>query len=124
MRLPSAAKLLSDREWGDVTVAQTSAEANIMASTAAKFDQTEEGLRSMLQRLLNELEILGTHWVGQSGRSFTQVKEAFEGNMKKLSAALSETATAIRNSGTTYTSTDDESAGKVGGIDTSINLAL
>jgi len=105
-------------------VAQTSAEAGIMASTAAKFDQTEEGLRSMLQRLLNELEILNTHWVGQSGRSFTQVKEAFEANMKKLSAALSETATAIRNSGTTYTSTDDESAGKVGGIDTSINLAL
>jgi WXG100 family type VII secretion target len=95
-----------------------------MASTAAKFDETEAGLRSMLQKLLGELEILNTSWVGASGRSFTSVKEAYEANLKKLSSALSETASAIRSSGTTYSSTDDESASKVGGIDTSLNLPL
>lgn len=105
-------------------MAQTAAEAAVMESTAAKFEQTEEALRSMLSRLLGELEILQSHWKGRAGTSFTQVRDAYDANLKKLSAALSETATAIRNSGTTYTSTDDESASKVGGIDTSMNLPL
>jgi len=95
-----------------------------MESTAAKFEQTEEGLRSMLQRLLGELEILSSHWQGRSGRSFTQVRDAYDANLKKLSVALAETATAIRNSGTTYTTTDDESANKVGGIRSDISLPL
>jgi WXG100 family type VII secretion target len=105
-------------------VAQTAAEAAIMESTAAKFEQTEEGLRSMLSRLLSELEILQSHWQGRAGRSFTQVRDAYDANLKKLSAALAETATAIRNSGTTYTNTDDESSSKVGGINTTMNLPL
>jgi WXG100 family type VII secretion target len=105
-------------------VAQTAAEAAIMESTAGKFEQVQEGLDSMLTRLLGELEILQTHWQGRAGRSFTQVKEAYQANQRKLSAALGETATAIRNSGTTYTATDDESSSKVSSINTSVSLPL
>lgn len=95
-----------------------------MESTASKFEQVQEGLDSMLSRLLGELEILQTHFVGRAGTSFTQVKQAYQENQKKLSAALGETASAIRSSGTTYTSTDDEAASKVGGINTSVSLPL
>lgn len=95
-----------------------------MDSTASKFLSTQESLNSMLSRLLNELEILQTHWRGRAGRSFTSVKEAYQANQNKLSAALGETATAIRTSGTTYTSTDDEASTKVGGINTSVSLPL
>lgn len=95
-----------------------------MESTAGKFEQVQEGLDSMLSRLLGELEILSTHWVGRSGTSFTQVREAYQANQKKLSAALAETATAIRSSGSTYTSTDDTSADKVSGINMGMNLPL
>ena len=105
-------------------MAQTAAEAAIMESTASKFESTEEALRSMLQRLLGELEILQTHWQGRAGRSFTQVRDAYDANLKKLSSALAETATAIRNSGTTYTSTDDDASSKVGGINTNLSLPL
>ena len=95
-----------------------------MESTAGKFEQVQEGLDSMLSRLLGELEILQTAWQGQAGKSFTQVRDAYQANQKKLSAALAETATAIRNSGTTYTSTDDESSSKVSGINTGLSLPL
>jgi WXG100 family type VII secretion target len=105
-------------------MAQTAAEAAIMESTAGKFEQVQEGLDSMLSRLLGELEILQTTWVGRAGRSFTQVKEAYQASQKKLSLALSETATAIRSSGSTYTNTDEEASSKVGNINTSVQLPL
>jgi WXG100 family type VII secretion target len=105
-------------------VAQTAAEAAIMDSTASKFNQAQEGLDAMLNRLLGELEILQTHFVGRAGRSFQSVKEAYQANQKKLAAALDETATAIRNSGTTYTNTDDEASSKVSGINVGMNLPL
>jgi WXG100 family type VII secretion target len=105
-------------------VAETAAEAAVMESTAAKFEQVDESLRGMLSRLLGELEILQSHFKGRAGTSFNQVKQAYEANLKKLSAALNETAAGIRSSGKTYTSTDDESASRVGGINTSMNLPL
>lgn len=95
-----------------------------MESTAAKFDQSGDSLDSMLTKLLNELEVLQTAWKGRGGSSFTSVRDAYQANQKKLRAALGETATAIRTSGTNYTAVDDESAGKVGGINTTMNLPL
>jgi WXG100 family type VII secretion target len=95
-----------------------------MEATAGKFEQAREGLDSMLTRLLGELEILQSHWKGRAGSSFTQVRDAYQANQKKLSLALGETATAIRTSGQTYTSTDDESSAKVGGINTNLSLPL
>jgi len=105
-------------------VAETTAEAAIMESTAAKFEGTRDSLSSMLSRLMNELQVLESAWKGRAGRSFTQVRDAYQANQQKLESALGETATAIRNSGTTYTSTDDEASSKVGGINTGLSLPL
>jgi ESAT-6 family protein len=105
-------------------MAQTAAEAQVMESTAGKFEQVRDGLGSMLSRLMNELEVLQTAWQGQAGRSFTQVKEAYQANQKKLETALGETANAIRTSGRQYTSTDEEASGRVSGINTSVSLPL
>jgi WXG100 family type VII secretion target len=105
-------------------VAQTAAEAAIMESTAGKFEQVHDSLDQMLSRLLNELEVLQSAWQGRAGRSFTQVKDAYQQNQKKLGMALAETATAIRSSGTNYTASDEEASSKVGGINTSMNLPL
>jgi len=95
-----------------------------METTAQKFEGVDDSLNSMLSRLLNELEALRTGWQGQAGRSFEQVKQAYEANQRKLSTALRETATAIRSSGTNYTATDEESSSRVGNISTSVNLPL
>lgn len=95
-----------------------------MDSTASKFDQANDSLNSMLSRLLNELEALRTGWQGAGGRSFESVKQAYEANQRKLSAALQETAGAIRTSGSNYTSTDQDSSSRVNNINTSVNLPL
>ena len=95
-----------------------------MESTAAKFEQANDSLQTMLNRLMNELEVLQTAWQGSGGRSFGQVKEAWAANQKKLQEALRETATAIRTSGKQYTATDEESSSRVSGINTGISLPL
>src|SRR5215207_10253160 len=105
-------------------MAQTTAEAAVMESAAGKFERVDDSLQSMLTRLMNELEALQTAWKGAGGSSFTQVKMAYEANQKALSRALRETASAIRSSGSNYTSTDQESSSMVGGINTSVNLPL
>lgn len=95
-----------------------------MDTTAAKFDQANDSLNSMLSRLMNELEALRAGWQGSGGRSFEAVKQAYDANQRKLSAALSETAGAIRTSGATYTSTDQESSSRVNNISTDVQLPL
>lgn len=95
-----------------------------MEQVAGKFDRSGDDLDQMLSQLLNQLEVLQTAWKGRGGSSFTQVREAYQANQKKLRQALGETAQAIRTSGTNYTAVDDEASGKVGSINTSINLAL
>lgn len=78
----------------------------------------------MLSRLIRELEGLHSAWQGAGGRSFTQVREAYQANQKKLSNALQETATAIRTSGQQYTATDEQSSSRVNNINTGLNLPL
>ena len=113
------------REWGDVPqMATTAAEAAVMESAASKFEHVNESLQGMLSRLMGELEVLQTAWQGAGGRSFTQVKEAYAANQKKLSEALRETATAIRTSGKNYTAADEHSHSQVSGINTHVNLPL
>src|SRR5215218_9311130 len=103
-------------------MAQTQAEAAMMESSAGKFDRVDDSLQTMLTRLMNELEALQTAWRGAGGSSFTQVKLAYEQNQKALSRALRETASAIRSSGSNYTSTDQDSSSMVSGINTSVTL--
>jgi WXG100 family type VII secretion target len=85
-----------------------------MRQTADKFDQVNQSLQSMLQSLLSELETLRTQWQGAGGHSFEQVKQAWAEDQQALQQALGETATAIRTSGTQYTTTDNAAADRLG----------
>lgn len=105
-------------------MATTAAEQAQMDAASNKFEQVDASLQQMLQRLMNELETLRTAWQGSSGRSFEQVKLAYEAAAKKMSEALRETAGAIRTSGKQYTATDDSGQARVNSINTSVDLNL
>lgn len=94
-------------------MSQTQAQAAIMENTAAKFEATNDSLQGMLKRLMDELSVLQSAWQGAGGRSFEQVKLAWEGDQQKLQQALRETATAIRTAGKQYTAADDDAAGRM-----------
>lgn len=95
-------------------MAETRAQAAVMAQTAAKFEQTDENLQVMLQRLLTQLEGLRSAWQGAGGRSFEQVKLAWSNDQAALHRALRETAGAVRTAGHQYDTTDTEAATRVG----------
>jgi hypothetical protein len=78
-------------------VAQTQAESAVMASTAAKFEQTNQDLTSMLNNLMSELSVLSSAWK----------------DLSDLNRALLETAEAIRSSGTSYDVSDSDAAARV-----------
>jgi WXG100 family type VII secretion target len=95
-----------------------------MEATAAKFEGVNDSLQSMLNVLMNELSVLQTAWTGAGGRSFEQVKQAWERDQKAIQQALLETATAIRTSGQQYTASDDEAASRVSASNRGLNLPL
>jgi WXG100 family type VII secretion target len=92
---------------------ETGSEASVMASTAQKFQDGNDQLQQMLSTLMNELSTLQSTWKGLGAQAFEQVKQQYAQDLKQLNQALSETATAIRESGLSYTSTDQDSASKV-----------
>lgn len=96
-------------------VSQTQAEAAVMQQTAAKFEQVDQSLQSMLGNLMAELEVLQQAWRGAGGRSFEQVKQEWSRDQAALHRALRETAGAIRTAGTRYDASDSEAAGRVAG---------
>ena len=85
-----------------------------MDSTAARFEHVNEELQGMLKRLLGELEVLQTQWVGRGGTTFEQVKQAWAADQQTLQRALGETATAIRTSGRQYQTSDGAAADRLG----------
>ena len=105
-------------------VAQTQAEAAVMASTAAKFDGVNDSLQSMLSTLMSELSALSAGWKGLGATAFEQVKVQYAADLKKLNQALSETAESIRQSGTSYTTTDTDAASRVSGTGGNFQLPL
>ena len=105
-------------------VSQTQAEAAVMQQTAAKFEQVDQSLQSMLSGLLAELEVLQTAWRGAGGRSFEQVKQAWSQDQSNLQRALRETATAIRTAGQHYDSSDSDAASRVATTNRGIQLPL
>ncbi len=105
-------------------VSQTQAEAAVMEQTAAKFEQVNQSLQSMLSGLLAELEVLQSAWQGQGGRSFEQVKQQWAQDQTAMSRALAETASAIRSSGQKYDASDTEAAGRVAATNRGISLPL
>ncbi|MBQ0902635.1 WXG100 family type VII secretion target [Micromonospora sp. U21] len=96
-------------------MSQTQAEAAVMQQSAAKFEQVDQSLQSMLTGLLAELEVLQQAWRGAGGRSFEQVKQQWSQDQAALHRALRETAGAIRTAGRQYDVSDDESASRVAG---------
>ncbi|MFE9915388.1 WXG100 family type VII secretion target [Micromonospora sp. NPDC005553] len=96
-------------------MSQTKAEAAAMQQTAAKFEQVDQSLQSMLTGLLAELEVLQQAWRGAGGRSFEQVKQQWSQDQAALHRALRETAGAIRTAGRQYHASDDEVASRVAG---------
>lgn len=93
-----------------MAVSQTSAE--LMETTARRFESVNGSLDGMLRRLMHELEGLRTQWTGAGGRSFEQVKQAWAADQDKLNRALAETATAMRTAGRQYTAADSAAAGR------------
>ena len=94
-------------------VAQTKAESAVMASTAAKFDQVNESLQSMLSTLMSELSVLSSTWKGLGATAFEEVKAQYAADLKSLNQALAETAGSIRQSSVGYDATDTEAASRV-----------
>ncbi|GIF15096.1 WXG100 family type VII secretion target [Actinoplanes teichomyceticus] len=94
-------------------MALTQAESAVMASTAARFDQVNSGLQSMLSTLMSELSVLGGAWRGLGATAFEQVKTQYAADLQSLNRALAETAQAIRASGAGYHATDTDAASRV-----------
>jgi WXG100 family type VII secretion target len=105
-------------------MATTQAQAEVMAQTAARFDQVNLSLEAMLRRLMNELDVLRTQWQGAGGRSFEQVKSAWAHDQELLHRALAETADAIRRSGTGYRAVDGEAASRLAPASGGLKLPL
>lgn len=105
-------------------VSQTQAEAAVMQQTAAKFEQVDQSLQTMLSGLMAELEVLQQAWRGAGGRSFEQVKQQWVQDQAALQRALRETANAIRTAGTQYDVSDADAATRVSGTNRGIQLPL
>jgi WXG100 family type VII secretion target len=78
----------------------------------------------MLKELMSKLEGLESSWRGQGGTTFTQVKVQWAENQAKLSAALAETAGAIRESGVGYDASDSQAASKLAASNQGLQLPL
>ena len=105
-------------------MAQTQAESAVMASTAAKFDQVNESLQSMLSTLMSELSVLSSTWKGLGATAFEQVKQQYAADLKSLNLALGETADSIRQSGVGYDASDSEAAHRVANTGGNVSLPL
>jgi ESAT-6 family protein len=106
-------------------VSATEAQAAVMEQVAGRFEHTNSALQSMLSSLMGQLEPLQSRFVGAGGSSFTQVKQAWNEDMQKINRALSETATAIRESGRNYTTSDDAAQQRVAATNRGgVNLPL
>ena len=105
-------------------VAQTQAQSAVMASTAAKFDQVNDSLQSMLSTLMSELSVLSSAWKGRGATAFEHVKTQYAADLKKLNQALSETSESIRASGIGYDATDTEAASRVSSTGGNFQLPL
>jgi WXG100 family type VII secretion target len=95
-----------------------------MQQTAARFEQVDESLQSMLTNLMAELAVLQTAWRGAGGRSFEQVKQQWSQDQAAMQRALRETAGAIRTAGRQYEASDGDAAGRIATTNRGIQLPL
>lgn len=97
-------------------MSQTQAQAAVMQQTAARFEQVDESLQSMLTNLMAELAVLQTAWRGAGGRSFEQVKQQWSQDQAAMQRALRETAGAIRTAGRQYEASDSDAVSRIATI--------
>ena len=95
-----------------------------MQQTAARFEQVDQSLQSMLTSLMAELAVLQTAWRGAGGRSFEQVKMQWSQDQAAIQQALRETAGAIRTAGHQYDASDAEAASRIATTNRGIQLPL
>jgi WXG100 family type VII secretion target len=95
-----------------------------MEKTAAQFEQVNDDLQMMLKDLMSRLEGLQHSWQGLGGRSFDEVKQQWARDQRAMSAALAETAVAIRTSGVGYSTTDSDAGSRVANSNRGIQLPL
>jgi WXG100 family type VII secretion target len=105
-------------------VSQTQAQAAVMQQTAARFEQVDQSLQSMLTSLMAELAVLQTAWRGAGGRSFEQVKQQWSRDQAAIQHALRETAGAIRTAGRQYEAADTDAASRIATTNRGIQLPL
>lgn len=105
-------------------MATTQTQASVMTQTAARFDEVNASLESMLRKLMAELDVLRTQWQGAGGRSFDQVKTAWANDQEMLHRTLAETATAIRQSATHYDAADTAVASRLAPVAGGLRLPL
>jgi len=91
----------------------TEAQSAMMASTAARFDEVNGSMQSMLSTLMSELSMLSGAWKGLGAKAFDDVKQQYAADLKSLNDALSKTAEAIRASGVSYDASDSDAASRV-----------
>jgi WXG100 family type VII secretion target len=94
-------------------VSSTQAEAAVMAQVSSKFEDAGVSLNNILNALMVEVDSVKKDWVGRGGASFQQVTQVWGDDQRRLLDALSETATAIRTAGRSYTATDDAAADRM-----------
>jgi WXG100 family type VII secretion target len=108
---------LSGTRWGEIGLSSpTQADAAVLEQTAKKFDDANNQMMGMLNRLLRELETLQSAWQGHGGLAFQEVKRRWSEDQTTIQRALGETAQAIRTSGTTYSATDASAASRMTGL--------
>ncbi|GAA2890650.1 hypothetical protein Acy02nite_64330 [Actinoplanes cyaneus] len=105
-------------------MAYTQAESAVMARTAARFDQVNGALQTMLSTLMSELSMLNGTWKGLGATAFEQVKTQYAADLRSLNNALAETAESIRASGVGYQTTDSDAASRVARTGGSFTLPL
>lgn len=103
---------------------RTQAEAVVLERTAAKFDQVNRDLESMLKGLMSQLEALRDAWQGAGGRSFEQVKVQWADDQAAIQRTLAETAAALRAAGLGYDAADDQAATRLASTHRGIELPL
>lgn len=103
---------------------RTEAEAAVLERTAARFDQVNRDLETMLKALLGQLEALRGAWQGAGGRSFEQVKTQWADDQAAIHRTLAETAAALRAAGRGYEAADGQAATRFAATHRGIELPL
>jgi WXG100 family type VII secretion target len=100
---------------------------DLLHGAAGDADEGAITLDLMLNGLMTKLEPLMTEWVGKGGRTFQDVREDCEREMRRLNGALNRLGTKIGDTSLAYVATDDEMTtlmGNAGSGATGITAAL